>query len=77
MGNSTLSELSDGLHNVTVYANDTFGNVGKSQIINFIITKREPFPIVPVVGTAVVAVIAVAGLLFHHKKHKPNLVKKV
>jgi len=77
-GNSTLLELSIGLHNVTVYANDTFGNVGKSQIINFTITKRELFPIEPVaVGFAVsVAVVVGAGLLVYHKNQKKTPKKQ-
>jgi N-acetylneuraminic acid mutarotase len=34
-GNATLSGLSSGLHNVTVYANDTAGNMGVSETIKF------------------------------------------
>jgi hypothetical protein len=36
-GNATLSGLSIGLHNVTVYANDTAGNMGVSETIKFTI----------------------------------------
>jgi hypothetical protein len=66
------------LHNITVYAQDTFGNIGSSQTIRFTIAKPEPesFPVVPVAAIAVVAVI-VAGLLVYHKKHKHTLVKEV
>jgi hypothetical protein len=34
-GNTTLTGLSNGLHNVTVYAKDTFGSVGTSETVNF------------------------------------------
>jgi hypothetical protein len=34
-GNTTLTNLEDGLHNLVVYANDTAGNVGKSEIVYF------------------------------------------
>ncbi len=36
-GNNTIIEFSNGLHNVLVYANDSLGNIGASQTINFII----------------------------------------
>jgi hypothetical protein len=75
-GNTTLTGLSNGAHNVTVYANDTFGNVGSSQTITFTIAlvsivKSEPFPTaIVVVVLAVVAVVVVAGLLVYFKKRK-------
>ncbi len=36
-GNRTITELTNGLHNVLVYANDSLGNIGASQTINFTI----------------------------------------
>jgi hypothetical protein len=78
LGNSTLSELSIGLHNVTVYANDTFGNVGKSQIINFTIAKQEPFPIVLVaIISIVVSATVAAGLLVYFKKRKHRVLSSL
>ena len=42
-GNTTLTELSYGSHNLTVYANDTAGNTGYSKTIYFnIAQKKEP-----------------------------------
>jgi hypothetical protein len=79
-GNTTLTGLTNGFHNITVYAQDTFGNIGASQNISFTVAKPEPesFPIVPVAAVSIVAVaLVVAGLLVYHKKHKHNLVKKV
>jgi len=70
-GNTTIAGLSNGLHNVTVYANDTFGNNGVSQTILFTINQPEPehFPIawVTVAVVSSVAVISV-GLLVCFKK---------
>jgi parallel beta-helix repeat protein len=66
-GNTTLPELHSGLHNVTVYANDTYGNMGSSETVAFIIP--EPFPIVPV-ATISVAVATAAGVLIYFKKRK-------
>jgi parallel beta-helix repeat protein len=67
--NTTLTRLSSGVHNVTVYANDTYGNMGTSETVAF--TIPEPFPIVPVAAVAVVvAVMVAAGLLVYFKKRK-------
>jgi N-acetylneuraminic acid mutarotase len=71
-GNTTLIGLSSGLHNIAVYAKDTFGNIGASQTINFTIAKEaEPFPIAlfALVSGASVAVIFL-GLLVYFKKRK-------
>jgi hypothetical protein len=74
-GNATLTGLTDGLHNITVYAQDTFGNIGTSQTTNFTIAlpievKPEPFPTTIVVVASVLSVLLVAGLLVYSKKHK-------
>jgi len=39
-GNSTLSHLSDGIHRIIVYANDTVGNFGSSHIIYFTVNAH-------------------------------------
>jgi len=41
-GNSTLSSLSDGLHQVVVYANDSAGNMGASNMVYFIVDITPP-----------------------------------
>jgi hypothetical protein len=71
-GNSTLTDLSNGSHNVTVYAADVFGNIG-SQTIAFTVEKIEPFPTVPVIAVVIAVVLAGAGLLvyFRRRKGKP------
>ena len=71
MGNITLTSLSNGLHNVTVYAKDSFGNMGTSETISFTVEVPEPFP-TTLVTTASAASLAIVGLglLFHFKKHK-------
>lgn len=68
-GNATLTGLTSGLHNVTVYAKDEFGNVGASATVTF--NVQEPFPIAPiaVASGASIAVIGV-GLLVYLKKRK-------
>ena len=47
-GNATLTGLFRGLHNVTLYTNDTFGNMVASSTITF--TVGTPFPTVPVIA---------------------------
>jgi hypothetical protein len=76
-GNTTLSELSNGLHNVTVYANDTFGNMGTSTI-SFTISKPEPFPTTLVVTAAGVTAVAIgAGILVYFKKRHRKQVNRI
>jgi len=73
--NFTLANLTNGLHNVTVYANDTLGLEGASETVFFTIAvpepESEPFPVVPV-AIAIVVITAVAAglLLYNRKRHK-------
>jgi hypothetical protein len=68
-GNATLTGLTSGLHNVTVYARDEFENTGASETIIFNI--QEPFPIAPVAAASIATVAVVGvGLLVYFKKRK-------
>jgi hypothetical protein len=68
-GNTTLTELSKGDHNVTVYAKDEAGNVGASETMWF--SVAEPFPIAPVAAASVAAVAVVGvSLMVYFKKRK-------
>jgi hypothetical protein len=74
VGNTTLPALSDGEHNVTVYAIDSGGKVGTSETITFTIAKEpelpELFPLTLIIASiASVAIIGVA-LLVYFKKRK-------
>jgi outer membrane protein assembly factor BamB len=66
-GNTTLTGLSSGVHNVTVYAEDLFGNVGASETVFF---AAEPFPILPVAAASVAAVVAGIVLLLVFRKRR-------
>jgi parallel beta-helix repeat protein len=70
-GNTTITDLPNGLHNVTVYAKDEFENMGASETISFSVDVPEPFPtaLVIIVSGASVAVVSV-GLLVYFKKRK-------
>jgi hypothetical protein len=76
-GNMTLTQLSNGAHNVTVYAADEAGNMGASETATFTVAVPEPFPTVPV-AAASVAAVAVVGvvLLVYFKKRKKESVDK-
>jgi len=73
-GNTTLTDLSGGLHNVTVYAWDDAGNIGFSEAVFFTIIEEpepEPFPVVPVAAASVATIAVVAAvLLAYFKKRK-------
>ncbi len=75
-GNCTLTNLSNGLHSLTLYVWDSAGNVGASERIMFTVAKPEstsqpkPFPWLPIaaVSVAVVAVVCVAALVYTRKR---------
>jgi hypothetical protein len=53
-GNQTLTDLSNGNHTVTVYANDSFGNMGSAE---FEFTVSAPLSTGLIVGVFVLAVV--------------------
>lgn len=68
-GNITLTNLPNGLHGVTVFANDTFGSIGTSETISFSIDVPETFPHLIVV-VASIAIALTAGLILYSKKRR-------
>lgn len=68
-GNFTLTGLSNGLHNVTVYGSDSFGSVGVSETVSFTVAS-ESFPYVLVTGAVLAIVLACAVLILYLRKHK-------
>jgi hypothetical protein len=67
-GNTTLTILSDGKHNITVYATDLAGNTGASETSHFSVEVPKPFP-TTLVAASVTSVAAVGtGLLVYFKK---------
>lgn len=59
-GNKTLPVLSDGLHSLIVYANDTAGNMGASEMVYFTIETQKAVPF-PIEIVAVIVIIGVVG----------------
>ena len=67
-GNS-FSKLTSGSHTLTVYANDTSGNMGASETVYF--NVEVPFPTaLLIVSVIVVAVIVGTGLFVYFKKRQ-------
>jgi hypothetical protein len=67
--NTSLAGLANGLHNLTVYANDTFGNAGASETIHFsIAVPFPPFPTTWIAAAAVIATIVGVALLIYFRK---------
>ena len=60
-GNTTIVGLSDGSHSLVVYAKDTAGNTGVSEIIHFSVSTLQP-EAVPlwILGAATAVVIGIA-----------------
>lgn len=73
-GNTTLTGLSIGQHNITVYSTDIAGNVGASETTFFEIVPAITAPVVDVSAVAIaVVVVAVAvcvGLAVYFKKYR-------
>jgi hypothetical protein len=71
-GNTTLTDLIEGEHKVTVFATDEVGNTGASETIAFTIEEPpEPFPttLMATASGASVAIIG-AGMLVYFEKRK-------
>jgi hypothetical protein len=82
-GNTSLVALSEGPHSLKVYANDTVGRRGNSQAVFFVVRQEteevvtnqpesESFPMMKAVAisVAVVAVVAVAALVYWKKRKR-------
>jgi hypothetical protein len=69
-GNTTLSGLSNGSHSVVIYANDTAGNSGASELVTFSIDTPEPFPTAYSMGIVAVIVLILLGSIVYILKRK-------
>ncbi len=67
-GNTTLTGLSLGEHNLIVYARDVAGNIGSSETINFTIAQKEFSPITWIVAAIVIIAIGGAALVVYFRK---------
>jgi hypothetical protein len=67
-GNTTIAGLPNGLHDVTVYAKDSFENTGASEPISF--SVEAPFPTTLIAASVAAVAVVIAGLLLYFKKRK-------
>lgn len=71
LGNTTLTGLSNGSHNITVFAKDTFGNFGASETITFTVSSKPlPTATIAAASGASIAFVGAAGLLYYYKKRR-------
>ena len=74
-GNTTLTDLPNGQHNVTVYATDEFGYTGASGTLFFNVDAPDApeFPVVPVVALiAAASIVACVGVLVLKRKYRQS-----
>jgi len=70
VANVTIANVTKGLHSITVYANDSYGNMGASTIA-FTVALLEPFPTVAVAAASVASVAVVcAGIIVYLRRLK-------
>ena len=69
-GNTTLTRLSDGSHSLVIYANDTAGNAGASEIVTFSVDTPKPFPAAYSMSIVAVIVLVLLGSIVYILKRK-------
>jgi hypothetical protein len=68
-GNTNLTGLSVGSHTLTIYANDTVGNMGASETVTFTVVKETAsLPTTVIVVSAVSAIVIGLGILVYFRK---------
>lgn len=72
-GNTTLTDLTEGEHNLTVCVLDLAGNTGTSKTVYFSVDIPEPFPTIFVaVSVAIVATGSGFFAAYYLRKRKNN-----
>lgn len=65
-GNTTLTGLSNGKHNVTIYATDKDGHIGMSETVHF--SVEVPFPTTLIIAPVASAALITIGMIIYFKK---------
>ncbi|MEM2099576.1 MAG: kelch repeat-containing protein [Candidatus Bathyarchaeia archaeon] len=68
--NITLAGLTEGAHNLTVYAMDMVGNIGASETVQFSV---EPFPVILVTAVVTTVIIVVLASYLYIKRRKNSM----
>ena len=69
-GNTTITGLSIGLHNITVYAKDANENIGASETITFTVAPPSFLTAFTAIAIAASVTVACVVLLLYFRKHK-------
>ena len=76
-GNTTLNELPNGSHNITVYATDLEGNTAASKTIYFTVDAQGSFPTLLVAIASMISITGTAaGLLYYKKRSTSRKLQK-
>jgi hypothetical protein len=67
-GNTTLTGVPNGHHNVTVYASDETGNTGASETLFFEVEVPKPFPTMPVAIVAILGILVCVGIVLYLRR---------
>ena len=67
-GNTTLSNLPNGSHNLIVYVKDQSGKTGVSETIDFAVIETFPTTLV-IASVSTIIVVFAAFLYFKKRKH--------
>jgi hypothetical protein len=75
--NITLTGLTNGVHDLTIYAKDKTGNTGASETICFSVDVPFPTALVATASVASIAVVGVALLLYlRRRSHRPERLSR-
>ena len=76
-GNTTITDLPSGEHNVTVYATDNVGNTGASETIYFSVEEPTSFPTTMIMAPTALVIVVSLALLVYFKKRKAHPLTKL
>ena len=69
-GNTTLTELANGEHNLAIYVRDVDGNLGVSETVAFTIAKPKAFEMSLVIAPVASVIVASIGIVVYFRKRK-------
>ena len=67
-GNTTLTGLPNGYHNVTLYVMDEAGNTGASETLFFEVEVPKPFPTMTVAILAILGIFSCVGIVLYLRR---------
>jgi hypothetical protein len=75
-GNTTITGLSSGLFNITIYAKDESENIGASETITcaIVATTLPTIQTTAILAASTIAVVSI-GLILYYRKHKCGQAK--